>query len=334
MKPFRIVNVSDVSPGDAFVDLPAVDGRPVEWRGHSGLPANAIERAVTRPRLSRYRAAWHAAGDARRADMLISHLPRMTMAVEHAARLRGRHAPHLAFSFNFTDLPHGDDLARMRRAFAPIERFGVYSRYEAGLYPELFGLPADRFRPMMWGQAAPAVDASAPVPARPFVVAIGGEGRDIAGLVAAARARPDIEWIVVTRPHALFDAAPANLHVRFNLPAPLTWGIARRAASVIVPLRSEETCCGHITIASAQLLGLPLVTTRSHATHEYVDDTPGTTVVEPGDVAALAAAAAAAIADPAAGHALAEGARAAVTARYDRAAWGRFIGDCARDVGV
>ena len=204
MKPFRIVNVPDVSPGDAFVGLPSIDGRPVEWLGHSGLPANAIERAVRRPRLSRYRAAWRAAGDARRADMLISHLPLMTAAVEDAARLRGRHAPHFAFSFNFTDLPRGSRLARMRRAFAPIERFGVYSRYEATLYPELFGVPADRFHPMMWGQSAPATDLGAPVPDRPFVVAIGGEGRDGAGIAAAARARPDLDWIVVTRPSPVF----------------------------------------------------------------------------------------------------------------------------------
>lgn len=331
MKPLRIVNVPDVSPGDAFVDLPDVDGRPVEWLAHSGLPANAIERAVRRPRLSRYRAAWQAAGDARGADMVISHLPRMTAAVEQAARLRGGRAPHLAFSFNFTDLPVGRDLARMRRAFASVERFGVYSRHEAGLYPALFGLPADRFRAMMWGQTAPAADPSAPVPDTPFVVAIGGEGRDYASIVVAARARPDVQWLAIARPNPLFDDAPANLAVRFNLPAPLTWGIARRAAAVIVPLRSKETCCGHITIASTQLLGLPLVTTRSHATHEYVDDTPGTTVIEPGDIDALAAAAAAAVADPAPGRTAAQSARDAIRTRYDRTAWADVIADFARD---
>lgn len=332
MTPLRIVNVPDVSPGDAFVDLPDVDGRPVAWIGHSGLPATALERRVRRPRLSRYRAAWQAAGDARAADMVISHLPRMTAAVEHAARLRGGRAPHLAFSFNFTDLPQGRDLARMRRALAAVEQFGVYSRYEARLYPDLFGVSADRFRPMLWGQSAPATDCSAPVPDRPFVVAIGGEGRDYGAIVAAARARPELQWIAIARPNAIFDTAPANLTLRFNLPAPLTWGIAERAAAVVVPLRAETTCCGHITIASTQLLGLPLITTRSHATHEYVDDTPGTTVIEPGDAAALAAMAAAAVADPASGRAAAHAARAAMQARYDRTAWAHVIADFARDV--
>ena len=330
MQPIRIVNVPDISPGGAFVDLPDVDGRSIEWIGHSGLPASGLERIVRRPRLPRYRAAWQAAGDARGADLLISHLPRMTAAVEHAAKLRGKRAPHLAFSFNFTDLPEGRDLARMRNAFARVERFGVYSRYEAGLYPQLFDLPAERFSPIMWAQQAPQTDQSAIVPDGAYVVAIGGEGRDYAAIVAAARARPDLQWIAIARPNAALDAAPSNLAVRFNLPAPLTWGVAQRAAAVFVPLKTDMTCCGHITIASTQLLGLPLVTTRSLATAEYVDATPGTTVVEPGDVDALADAAALAIKNAGSG-ALPRSAQDGIKARYGRDGWARFISDFIRE---
>ena len=123
MKPITIVNVPDVSTAEVFVDLPAVDGRPLAWVQHSGLPANALERAVRRPRLSRYRAAWRAAGDARRADLVISHLPRMTAALERMLERRAVRQPHLAFSFNFTDLPAGRDLARLSRALAGVERF-------------------------------------------------------------------------------------------------------------------------------------------------------------------------------------------------------------------
>lgn len=331
MSPIRVVNVPEVSPGDAFVALPDIDGRPLVWVGRSGLPRNALERIVQRPRLSRYRAAWQATGDARQADFIISHLPRMTAAVEHLARLKGRRGPHLAFSFNFTDLPEGGDLTRMRRAFSQVERFCVYSRYETELYPELFGLPPDRFQTLIWSQPAPAVDSAHPVPDTPYVVAIGGEGRDYQGLITAARARPDVNWIVIARPHPIFDAAPANMSVQFNLPAPLTWGIAARAAAVAVPLRSADTCCGHITIASTQLLGLPLITTRSHATVEYVADMPGTTVIEPNDPEQLAATAAAAVTDHVAGRRLASSARPVAASRYDRGAWAETIAQFARD---
>ena len=98
-----------------------------------------------------------------------------------------------------------------------------------------------------------------------------------------------------------------------------------------MPLKAETTCCGHITIASTQLLGLPLITTRSHATHEYVDDTPGTTVIEPGDPDALAAAAAAAAADPTPARTRAQAARPRMATRYDRTAWAQAIADFARD---
>lgn len=331
MAPIRIVNVPDVSSSEAFVDLPGIDGRPLEWIGHSGLPENALERAVRRPRLSRYRAAWQATRDARNADFVISHLPRMTAAVEHFARWRGNRRPHLAFSFNFTDLPEGNDLRRMQTAFADVERFCVYSRYEASIYPDLFNLPGNRFQPVMWGQQAPIVDTSAEIPDRPFVVAIGGEGRDYAGIIEAARARPDISWIVIARPNSLFDTAPSNVAVRFNLPAPLTWGIAARAAAVVVALRDETTCCGHITIASTQLLGLPLITTRSYATEEYVAGIPNTVVVEPSDPDMLGSAASEAIARSNADPGQSDAVRALAQERYDRTSWAKYIANFARD---
>ncbi len=329
MDSIRIINVPDMSPGDAFVDVPEIDGRRTAWIGHSGLPSNALERRVRRPRLSRYRAAWNATGEERRSAVLISHLPRMTQAVELAARVRGRRLPHLAFSFNFTDLPRGRDLALMRRTLSMVEQFCVYSGHEATLYPELFDIPADRFRQVMWGQSAPAADPSAATPDGPFVMAIGGEGRDIDGILAAARLRPDLRWVVVTRPNRALENPPGNVSVRFNLPAALTWGMALHAAAVVVPLRSEDTCCGHITIASTQLLGLPLITTRSHATREYVEGMPGTDVIESNDPDGLAAAAARALSDPIAIRSTAGLARDLAAARYDRAAWARLIVDFA-----
>ena len=328
----RIVNVPDISPGEPFVDLRGIPGGAVQWIGHSGLPANALERSVSRPRLSRYRAAWAATGSARRAELIISHLPRMTAAVEQFARIRRFRRPHLAFSFNFTDLPCGSALTRMKRNFAPVERFCVYSRYECQLYADLFGISADRFHSLLWGQSAPETDLSAPVPEGPFVIAIGGEGRDYAGLVTAARARPDLQWVAIARPNSALDNPPANLSVLYNLPASLTWGMAQRAAAVIVPLRSETTCCGHITIASTQLLGLPLITTRSLATEEYVVSMPGTTVIEPNDPAGLAAAAAASVADATDALTIARNSQDEAVRRYDRAAWARQIANFVQEV--
>lgn len=330
MEPLTVVNVAELSPGDAFVDLPAVDGRPLRWIGHSGLPANAIERRVRRPRLSRYRAAAAAARDGRHADALISHLPRMTAAAESFARLFGRRAPHLAFAFNFTKLPTGADRPRLTAAFARVEQFCVFSQHEIALYSDAFGLPPERFRPVIWSQSAPPVTETAVVPERPYAVAIGGEGRDFAALLEAARADPQIEWVVIARPNPLLEQAPPNMHVRYNLPLAETWGIAARAAAVAVPLLAHDTCCGHITIASTQLLGLPLVTTRSLATREYVEDFATTTVIDPGDADALAAAVRSEIDSGAERKAAAARDRAEAARRYDRATWADYVADFLR----
>jgi hypothetical protein len=255
----------------------------------------------------------------------------MTAAVENFMQWQGRSGPHLAFSFNFTDLPVGRDLIRMQSAFSNVERFCVYSQYERELYPKVFNLPQDRFHPVKWAQSPPLISLLEPIPESPFVVAIGGEGRDYEGMIAAARVRPDIRWIVIARPSESFDNVPSNMSVMFNVPAPLTWGIAARSASVIVPLLTPQTCCGHITIASTQLLGLPLLTTRSLATEEYVGMTPGTTVVEPGDPEALALAAANAIEDRMAQRERAIAAQEMVKERYDLSLWANYISRFIRD---
>lgn len=333
MKAARLINVPDLSSGDAFVDLPPFMGHPIEWVGYSGLPQNIMERIAKRPRISRYRAAWRAVGEAPRATAIISHLPRMTRTVEELAGLRGKRIPHLAFSFNFTDLPIGQERRRFVRALERVERFCVYSSYEAVLYSKIFSLPADRFSHVMWAQSAPAVDQSVQAPDKPFVIAVGGEGRDYESIVTAARARPDTTWLVIARPTTAFENAPDNVMAMYNLPAPLTWGLAKRAAAVVVPLRSAETCCGHITIASAQLLGLPVITTRSLATDDYVSGVDSSIVVEAGDSEALARAAAAAIADRESLREKAELALPQVEARYDRARWADLIMQFLHDFG-
>jgi glycosyltransferase involved in cell wall biosynthesis len=327
MQPITIVNVADLSPREPFVDLHEYQGRPVRWIHHSGLPQNALERMVRRPRLSRYRAAAAAVRDARGAQVLISHLPRMTAALQSFARFIGKPIPHLAFSFNFTDLPRGMDKGRLRMAFESVSQFCVYSQHEVSRYAEALNLAEARFRPVSWTQEPPAVDLDVARPEAPFVAVVGGEGRDFASVIAAAKASPDLQWVVVARPNALLSNVPRNVTVHCNLPLAKTWGLASQAVAVIVPLLSEETCCGHITIATAQQLGIPLITTRSHATAEYVAGFAGTEVVEPGEAEALANAAMRVARDPHSARERALGDQAEARRRYHRSRWDAYVRD-------
>src|SRR5690606_18561867 len=264
--------------------------RPVTWHRHSGLPQNLIERVVRRPRLSRYRAALAAARDARDCDAIISHLPRMSAAVADAGRgLRSR-AAHLAFSFNFTELPSGRTRARLSSSLSYVDQFCVYTRFEAGLYADALKLDAARFEPVTWTQDIPPVGHLPPDLTfhRPYVVAVGGEGRDFATLMEAARATPTLQYVVIARPTAALAHPPANVRVIFNVPLATCWGIASRALALLVPLRDAETCCGHITLVSGRLLGLPILTTASSGTDEYTQDFPGTLTLPAGEPEAWA----------------------------------------------
>ena len=327
-----IVDVAELTSVDAkFINLLEVDGLSVLWRRHSGLPQNAIERAVTRPRLSRYRAAYFAARDSRDADAVISHLPRMTAAVADLSRLAGNRIPHLAFSFNFTVLPCKVQRARMKTAFTRVDQFCVYTDFEAAIYADAFGIDPARFRPVSWTQDTPIVATGAhPQFAAPYVVAVGGEGRDFATLIAVARRLPAIHFVVIARPTAALADAPANMTVLFNVPEPVCWQAAAGADAVLVPLTGPETCCGHITLVSARLLALPIVTTASHGTRSYTDGFAGTSVVPHADPDAFAGAIVALRKDPWTTKARVLADQRLAEALYNRSVWRDYVANFLR----
>jgi hypothetical protein len=281
----RVVDVRGASPADApFVNLDEVDGQTIDWVRFSSLPRNGLERWITRPRLSRYRAALEAIDAAKSASAIISHLPSTALAVSSLARLRGVNRPHLAFSFNFLHPPARRSLPLLRQGFARVTQFAVFTEFEKQLYSEWFALQAERIRPLLWTQAPPRTTTINPamLPPQPFVTAVGGEGRDFALLVRLARALPEIGFVVVARPNAALDEAPSNMRVMFNVPEEICWGIASASAAVLIPLLAADTCCGHITLVSARMLGLPIITSRSIGTREYSEGFEGTQVLEPG----------------------------------------------------
>lgn len=282
----KIVDVAELTAEDAaFIDLHDLDGETVCWERFSAIPRNFVERRITRPRLSRYRAAWEASGAARDATALISHLPLMSLATCNALRLRQTgDVFHIAFSFNFTRLPTGARLQRFRKGLSAVDNFAVYTEFEKELYSSTFDIPRDRFSRLDWTQQAPIVgDLDTDfLPDRPFVAAIGGEGRDYKLLLAMARAMPQLPFVLIARPDPIFSDLPPNVQLFCNIPSATCWAIAVRSSFVLVPLRDAETCCGHITLVSARLAGIPIITSRSAGTREYSEGYRATLIAEPG----------------------------------------------------
>lgn len=284
------INVPDISPADDdFTGM--VTCHPLNWVRLSGVPSNVLERHVRGVRVSRYRAATQAVLAAGKDSFVISHLPLMTAAVAHLLRLRGRRVPHLGFAFNFTRLPVGWRHAYLRNALSRVDQLAVFSSYEKTLYAEYFGIDPSRFVPVIWTQDAPPVQAEPGIDLKtPYLCAIGGEGRDFALLIEAARRlEPGIAMVVIARPQSLAGlSVPDNVTVLTNIPLTRTWRIAQDSLGVLVPLIGRDTCCGQITLVSTKLLGLPLATTWAHATREYVQDRAAVLVCEPGDAKAFA----------------------------------------------
>ena len=340
----RIINTTDlIPPGWRFIE-PQWSRAGTSWDFVHGVPQNALERLVRRPNLARYRAARQAARLARGAQaaqerpVLVSHLPRMAAATNAARAVSCPDVPHMAFAFNFTDLPAGADLGRLRRLLKTVDAFAVFSRMELALYPPLLDLDPERFHFVPWAmdppEAGPQNPMAAPLSpqaeaaAPPYLCAVGGEARDYPLLAQAMAALPHLRMAVVARPHSIAGISFSdNVTVFTNLPAPQTWALVQGSLGLVVPLRSAETACGHITIVGAQLLGVPLAVTASSGVADYVDSDDIALRLPAGDLGALRAALETLAEDRAAARARAGAAQALAAERSAPAAWVRFFED-------
>ncbi|HEX8987614.1 MAG TPA: glycosyltransferase family 4 protein [Rhodocyclaceae bacterium] len=341
--PIRIATISN-NPNPDWVwirDLMgpdfSVDGRKLEWAGFSTAPerraASELGRRMFRkvPGLGRYRGARMLAQEARRRpfDLIVSHGPWTTAWTQFALGQANVRTSHLAFSFNFTDLPDGLRKAMMKRSFESVDAFAVFTDGEQDLYADWFGLDRERFIRAPWGVAPPL---SEPPPRRmiehDYVVALGGEARDYATLCETARLCPEMRFVAVARPHNFADLAPPdNLEVFFNLPFRDAWGIVWHARAALIPLRSRETACGLVTLVGGMHLGKAQVVTAAAGLLDYVEDGSTALLVPPRDAGAMAAAVRRLLADPALAARIGARAKAYAGAQCSEAATVAFFRD-------
>lgn len=329
----HIISTTDlISPNWGFLrDVSQEPG--LTWSTHSGLPRPGLEQRIKRPHLGRYRAAYQATSEAKSHEdaLLVGHLPLMSAATNLLRRHRCPDVPMIGFSFNFTTLPTGMQRKYMRNALRGIDEFVVYSRFEQESYPAYFDLDPARFRFLPW-----AMDPPRPAPVNPtglsglYLCAIGGEGRDYALLAEVMRALPAVDMVVVARPYSIVGVDfPDNMHVFVNLPLAQTWRIAQDSSGLVIPLISPETACGHITMVGAQLLGIPLVITRSQGISDYVQygDAATARLIGARDKADLHAAIVELCDDPVAAKQRAETARTKAQAQNALASWVAYFED-------
>lgn len=299
-----------------------IDGRRLEWTSFS-MTAESGPKAI-----GRFHGAQALAKASRRKpfDLIVSHGPWTTAWMEWAGETKESLARHLAFSFNFTDLPTGPRKWLMARAFRRADAFAVFTNAEQGLYADYFGIDRGKLLRAPWGVAPPLSGLQPRTIAGEYFAALGGEARDYAVLCEAARALPDIRFIAVARPHN-FEGLdpPGNLEVRFNLPFKEAWGIVQHASASLIPLRSRDTPCGLVTLVGGMHLGKAQIVTDAAGAADYLKDGETGLLVPAGDATALAAAIRRLADDRALAARLGETARKEAAAHYSETATAAFF---------
>jgi glycosyltransferase involved in cell wall biosynthesis len=249
-------------------------GDAVHWEFFSDFPRNIFERVVRRPNLRMIRCCRECAKALRDspAAMLVTHDPRVTFWCAYFLAKYGVEVYHLAYSFNYPQLPRGLKRRMMARAFQHVDRFVVYSSMERTLYADYFGIPLDKIDVIHWGVGKPEVQSpDAPVESGDYICALGGNARDYPTLMAAMTKLPDIPLVAVLRPYNLKGLhVPPNVRTHSGIPYARAMNILQHARFMVLPLRGSEVPCGHVTLVAAMHLGKAMIITNSNGVADYI----------------------------------------------------------------
>ncbi|WP_188149397.1 glycosyltransferase [Teredinibacter waterburyi] len=286
----RVINVAELAKPDWNFIEDHYQGHPVTWSYHSANPCNVLERLITRPKIGRYRACAAASLKLKsERDVVISHLPRTSHWQSVFMKKLGKENRHLAFSFNFTDLPDAKLRAKMTESFQTIDAFVVYSEYEKKLYSDFFSIPREKIDMLHWAAGEPVCDDTivSQLP-KNYYCSVGGEGRDYRTLIKAFAKMPNLQLVIVTRPHAIEGISlPSNVHLYCNLPSSQYWSVVANSRALLLPLRDQDTPCGHITLVGAMRLGKPIISSFSQGTTDYFKPGEGGLGFEAKNISAL-----------------------------------------------
>lgn len=290
--PLRIACCSPISTHGWQWISRSIDTDRFAWQFFNTAPRSSLERRIQKPNLARFRACRETARYAERehAELIVTHAPLVTCWTELFRRkARSKRAPHLAFSFNFTQLPTGVRHALMRRAFATVDRFVVFSTFERKLYSERFHIPAEKIDMIHWGVQAPAEDSRPPLVSRDYICAVGSQGRDYALLLDAMKRVPDIQLaLVANRENIAGLTIPENVQLFTNIPREDCSNIIRHSRFMVLPLLHSEVPCGHVTLVTAMYLAKAILATQSAGVTDYVHSGITGKFTPPGDAASLA----------------------------------------------
>lgn len=235
------------------------------WPDMRSLPASTT--------LKRLRAAWLALSyTTKETSLLVSHGPRPAFYASTLAFGRLNKTPHLAFSFNFTELPSPRRQAIMAKAFQSIDRFTVFSSMEKQLYSRVFDLDPKRIDVLHWAvEPFKKSQLLKPVQDPHYFCAVGSQGRDYRVLMGVMSKLPQCRLHLIAYPENLVNLKiPENVTIHQNVPFEFAAALVAHADAMVLPLIGSEVPCGHVTAVMAMHLGVPIIATDSIGLHDYL----------------------------------------------------------------
>lgn len=243
-----------------------------------------------------------------------------TFLVAFLNRLRGG-KPYVHLVHEFITRERTDDpYSRLKYAFlrfclASADAIQCSSRAEIDYYAQALGLDRARFRfvPLSTSPSFLEVPADAD---DGFIFSAGRTGRDYETLVRAAEGFPSEFRLVVGRDALRGRALPPNVTVQREIPLAEMIGLMARSACVALPLQDRRISVGQSVLLQAMALGKPIVTTRTGAVTDYVEDGRTALLVPPSDPAAMREALVRLAAVPEEGRRMGRAAREEIVGRF------------------
>ena len=272
---------------------PEVTDETVRWVSFDDRPVYYWERIFRKPNLAMLRTAVQAVWTGRKngAQLLfITDAGAAAWCGLVSLILRSK-IPYCAFTFNYPSPPSGIKRLLMSFVLRRIDEFFVHSSMERALYSTHFGIPIERFRVRLWGIGKPDMISEPPLHPRPYICAIGSNGRDYKTLMQATRLLPHIPVVVVALPENLKDTVvPKNVRLLLDAPLSEAMNMLKFSEFTVLPLLSSTTPCGHVTLVCAMHLQKAVIATDSEGISDYIKAGHNGILCKPSSPTELAAA--------------------------------------------
>jgi glycosyltransferase involved in cell wall biosynthesis len=270
----KIINLSDLDPSWCWLrdELPNTTDT---WHHQSSLSIKLPKALPKKDSFARLAAAYKATSMSNKApSLLVSHGPRPTFYGASASRIFNPKLPHLAYSFNFTDLPVGFQHKAMVKAYQRVNRFVVYTAQEKGMYADYFDISPELIDIIPWAVRPPEVNHDEPpIVTGSYICAIGSQGRDYETLFKTIKTLKDIKLVLVASPESINNLEiPENVKVFTNIPLKEAQNILMHSKFMVLPLRDSQVPCGIVTIVYGMFLKKAVLVTRAEGVQDYIND--------------------------------------------------------------